>query len=501
MAVTQETAEPEVYIQNTSPRPKKSIGKRVIGVLWDSLDDKDPEEHQLVRRLDSFYLIWACFYYFVMYLDSTNISNAYVSGMKEDLGMYGNQLNWMTTFWTIGYIVGTLPSQFIQMRIRPSVWLPTLELIWGGLVMCMAAAPNVKTIYGIRFLVGICEASAYPGMMTLLGNWYTPQELGKRSVIFQQSSAAAQMFSGFLQAGIYNGMNGTGGLKGWRWLFIFDGIISIPIASVGFWLIPDAPSNSKAFYLRDVDKRVGKARMVRAGRAEPKGITWKTLKEALSHWPIYVFVLPYIAFVLALHIASYMNLWLKSLDIYSVSKINVIPSGGYAIEIVTALIFAVASDALGVRWPVIMVGATFGLVGGILLSVWDIPFGAKYFAWYLTFVPVGTGALLFAWGNEVCGDSAEERGILLGWLNTMGYTFNAFVPLYAYPASEAPNYKSGYKVNAALWGVYLLGIPVILWFSKNFPLNRQKKDDSEQAVNYVDAMGKEDEPVETIKEL
>jgi len=95
-----------------------------------------------------------------------------------------------------GYIVGTLPSQLIQMHIRPSLWLPLLEVIWSALVMCMAAAPNVNTIYAIRFLVGICEASAYPGMMTLLGNWYTPQELGKRSVIFQQSSAAAQMFSG-----------------------------------------------------------------------------------------------------------------------------------------------------------------------------------------------------------------------------------------------------------------------------------------------------------------
>lgn len=98
-----------------------------------------------------------------------------------------------------GYIVGTLPSQFVQMKVRPSWWLPTLELIWGALVMCMAAAPNYQTIYGIRFLVGICEASAYPGMMTLLGNWYTPQELGKRSVIFQQSSAVAQMFSGWVK--------------------------------------------------------------------------------------------------------------------------------------------------------------------------------------------------------------------------------------------------------------------------------------------------------------
>jgi ACS family pantothenate transporter-like MFS transporter len=60
---------------------------------------------------------------------------------------------------------------------------------------------------------------------------------------------------------------------------------------------------------------------------------------------------------MALHIASYMNLWLKALNIYSVPKVNVIPSGGYAIEIVCALTYAVISDAIGKRWAVIMIGA------------------------------------------------------------------------------------------------------------------------------------------------
>lgn len=55
-----------------APKPKPSLGKRILGILWDSLDDKPAEEHRLVRRLDSFYLIWACFYYFVMYLDSSS---------------------------------------------------------------------------------------------------------------------------------------------------------------------------------------------------------------------------------------------------------------------------------------------------------------------------------------------------------------------------------------------------------------------------------------------
>jgi MFS transporter, ACS family, pantothenate transporter len=197
-----------------------------------------------------------------------------------------------------------------------------------------------------------------------------------------------------------------------------------------------------------------------------------------------------------------MNLWLQSLDMYSVAKINVIPSGGYAIEIVMALIYAVTSDAIGMRWPVIMSGGAMGLIGGILLSVWNIPFGAKYFAWFMTFAPVGTGALLFAWGNELCGQSAEERAILLGWLNTMGYTFNAWVPLYAYPSGEAPYYKYGYKINAALWGVYILGIPVILWFATRFPAKKAEETDADQSAEYIEEkLNKGQSPAQTVTDV
>lgn len=59
--------------------------------------------------------------------------------------------------------------------------------------MGMAATKNVKTLYACRFFIGLLEAGAYPGIMTLLGHWYTPQELGKRSCIFQASSSAAQV--------------------------------------------------------------------------------------------------------------------------------------------------------------------------------------------------------------------------------------------------------------------------------------------------------------------
>ena len=126
-----------------------------------------------------------------------------MQGMKEDLKLAGNDLNLLTTWWTVGYILGQLPSQVMLSYVRPSskyhlppepirdtdisrlVWLPTMELLWSVFVIGMAGAKNVKTMYALRFFVGLFEASAYPGIMTLLGNWYIPAELGKRSCIFQ----------------------------------------------------------------------------------------------------------------------------------------------------------------------------------------------------------------------------------------------------------------------------------------------------------------------------
>lgn len=47
---------------------------------------------------------------------------------KEQLGLYGNQLNYMQTAWTVGYVIGQVPSNILLTRIRPSLWIPTMEV-------------------------------------------------------------------------------------------------------------------------------------------------------------------------------------------------------------------------------------------------------------------------------------------------------------------------------------------------------------------------------------
>lgn len=76
--------------------------------IWDTFD-KSPEERRFLAKLDAVLLTFASLGYFIKYLDQINVNNAFVSGMKEDLGLYGNQLNYMTTCWTVGYVLGEIP--------------------------------------------------------------------------------------------------------------------------------------------------------------------------------------------------------------------------------------------------------------------------------------------------------------------------------------------------------------------------------------------------------
>lgn len=79
------------------------VGSRSLrAYLW---SDKSPEERKLVRKVDWFILSFCCLMYFFNYLDRSNLTQAYVSGMEEDLGFKGNQLTQITTIFTCGYIV------------------------------------------------------------------------------------------------------------------------------------------------------------------------------------------------------------------------------------------------------------------------------------------------------------------------------------------------------------------------------------------------------------
>ena len=58
--------------------------------------------------------------------------------------MYANQLNYIQACWTVGYVIGEIPSNLLLTRVRPRFWIPAMEVYtpwYGSTFTCMLILP------------------------------------------------------------------------------------------------------------------------------------------------------------------------------------------------------------------------------------------------------------------------------------------------------------------------------------------------------------------------
>ncbi|PMD30171.1 MFS general substrate transporter [Hyaloscypha variabilis F] len=468
--------------------------KKWTSYIWDTFD-KSPQERRFLFKVDAAILTFASLGYFIKYLDQSNINNAFVSGMKEDLGLYGNQLNYMTTAWTVGYVIGEIPSNILLTRVRPSIWIPACEVTWTILTMCLSRCNTATQIYVLRFFVGLAESAFYPGMQYVIGSWYRRDELAKRSCIFHTSSALGTMFSGYLMAAVYH-LGGKGGLKGWQWLFIVDGIISLPIAITGFFVLPDVPETTKAWYLSEEEKQFAKQRMLYEGRQQRQPYTKAKFKKILSSWHIYLLALLYVCFNNgAAGAAPVFAQYLKDnkKPQYTVPQINTYPTGTSAVQVVSTLVYAWVSDAVlnGARWPPIVFGGVVNIIVYVSLAIWDIPVGWKWACFYIMGCGFGLSGLCMAWAHEICKEDNEERAIVVATMNEMAYVLQAWLPLIVWQQVDAPNYQKGYITITFLSALLIATAFTIQFLWKRELLRKQRDAQSESGDSKVDRVSDE----------
>ncbi|KAF7526052.1 hypothetical protein G7054_g10880 [Neopestalotiopsis clavispora] len=391
-------------------------------------------------------------------MDQSGTTQAYVSGMKEALSLEGNELVEFTTYFSIGYAIFLVPAQMAQTRVRPSLFLPLCEIIWGALTLVTYRAKNAQTVYALRFFLGVFESSSWPGIVSLIFNWYTPKELGKRVAIFGVSGVAGNMFLGILQAALYKNLNGVNGLAGWQWLFIVSGIITMTWGFVGLVAIPDSPSFTRAVYLNKAERVVAHQRMAQVGATTAKLVSWKLVRRKIRLLLVspvaYLFLGAYLQFAWSQRANSYILLYLKGLQdtsgqpMYSTYTVNLIPLGGYAISIISNISLNALSDWKEWRWQVACGAAGLQLIATSVLAGWPDSHPTILTFYFLTYATSAWGYALIAWLAIILRKEPEARSILVAATVTLVYVGHATIPLGAWRTSDSPRYPIGFPMAA-----------------------------------------------------
>lgn len=473
-----------------------------------TIPKKSAEERWFVARLDAILLIYTCVSQVLKYLDQQNITNAYVSGMKEDLNLQGVEYNLFTTYFNVGYAIFLIPSQIIITRVRPSYWLPALEFAWGTLTLFLYLVKDAKQVYAMRAFMGAFEASAYPGALMLLMSWYTPRELAFRIGIYHSCQSIGLMVSGALQSAIQATMHNANGLAGWRWMFIVDGLMTVVWAALGLILIPDFPTkpNPWAFWLKPRHVEIAKERTQRFRRADNKKFTLASIKRTFSQPLFYFFITLYPAAVLAQAGYQYFSLFLKSLKdangnpLWTVTAVNAIPIGGSAITVVTVWVYSFLSDYFQTRWLIVLIQAVWGIIPCIILSVWNVPLGAKYFSYFATYLSLATAPPIFSWMSDLCPYDAEQRAFIVGAAITMYYAVGAWSNVLIWPANQVPHYHAAWQTSIALWVLVIILLCTLRYIEIKYirPKNRRIAEEISQTMQQAEAEAGEQAKVDQV---
>ena len=204
-----------------------------------TLEEQRKVIYRVDRRLVTMCGLTAC----VSLLDRTNVSSAAIAGMNQDLNLKeGNRYSIVVLVFFVTYTLFQVPSTALLRRLGPVWYLSTLVLCWGATMVGFGFTKDWQQMVALRVLLGVFEGGFFPCIILLLSTWYSRYDLQKRYAGYYIIGMVSSAFGGVLSFGLTQ-MSDVGGLEGWRWIFIIEGIITCLVAALCYLFLLDFPEN------------------------------------------------------------------------------------------------------------------------------------------------------------------------------------------------------------------------------------------------------------------
>ena len=251
-------------------------------------------EEKIMRKIDFWLVGFYSMVYIFRVIDSSNYSNAAIinlehgTGIKKELHLNPSQWAWTLSIFSYSYLIFEPTNTLLLKTFKPSRWMFVLILTWG---ICACSASAVQSFQGmmcVRFAIGMAEAGFYPAVLFHMDFWYKPAELRWRIALFYSVGQLSSALSGLLAYAI-GFMDGLGGLAGWRWLFLLEGLPAIILSAVALFGLPDYPETAR---MLSGEERAFVVKRLSAS-ARPLGERgpwdWASLKTLFQNPTVYTF--------------------------------------------------------------------------------------------------------------------------------------------------------------------------------------------------------------------
>jgi len=202
----------------------------------------DSLERATVRKLNVRLLPILFVLYIAAFLDRTNVSLAALQ-MNRAVGLSSAAYGFGAGVFFIGYGLFEVPSNLFLTRVGARKWLARIALTWGLIACAMLLVRGPLSFYVLRFLLGAAEAGAFPGIVFYLSQWFPERQRAGAMSKFMVSIPLSSAIGGPL-GGMLLSLDGRFGLAGWQWLFLVEGVPSLLLGVVLWFVLVDRPADA-----------------------------------------------------------------------------------------------------------------------------------------------------------------------------------------------------------------------------------------------------------------
>ncbi|KAJ5587116.1 uncharacterized protein N7459_002881 [Penicillium hispanicum] len=431
------------------------------------------EEAEVVRTFDRRLVPFLALLYLLSFLDRSNIGNAKIAGLQEDLRLSSTQYEWLLTAFYITYILFEWMTLMYRL-VPPHIYISLCVCGWGLVASFQCLATSFEGLAILRALLGITEAAFGPGVPFYLSLFYRRQELAFRNGLFISAAPLATTFASSL-AWLIVKLSNDGPISPWRTLFLVEGFPSVIVAVFSWALIPDSPGQAR--FLSRRQRLVARLRLGENKsdyqQAQGQRFNWreiaKTAADPKAYMAAFMFFSCNVAF-------SSMPVFLPTIikDMgYSSLHSQALSAPPYLVAFIVVLITAYASDRTRTRSPYLIAHALTSATAYLAIAATGyfhayLPEALHSFIRYICVYPAVAGffsaiTLIITWSmdNRV---EKEGKGASIAILNIIGQC-GPLLGTRLYPETDGPWYVRGMATCAFFMlvvAVLALGLRLLL---------------------------------------
>ncbi|KAI0188257.1 major facilitator superfamily domain-containing protein [Astrocystis sublimbata] len=423
---------------------------------------------KLIWKVDLRVLPQLILIYLLAYIDRSNAGNVKLFGALEDMHLSGQDWNTALSVFFATYALGGVPSNIALKRVGPNLWLPVLLTLCGILNIGHGLQSSLAGFTSLRLILGLIEAGIYPGCSYTLTNWYSPTELHNRMTIFYSGASLAGAFSGLLAYAIGH-LDGTWEYRGWRFIYIIEGLLSVAVGLAAFWFLVPNPGKVTG-WLSDDEKQFLLLRKKfshggQSGVHQEEAFSWKFAKQAFRSMHVYsVAAIEFTAAGVVYGISYVLPTIIADLG-YGSLNAQVLTAPPYVFACLVVLYSGWMADRYKQRALAVVLPNVMAAVGIVIIIVSirlpGIP-GVTYFG--IFFLAAGLYCVspsVTAWISLNCAGDMK-RAVSIGLMISIAQ-LSGILGSNIFLAREAPLYPTGFGICITLLVSFGIIWPGIYW--------------------------------------